>query len=398
MNDARYSLRRLNLLHALVQVMYWAAFASFSGFQTALFLSRGFTSTQAGLLAAVRSLAGIIAQPMIGGWADRHPKVGLRRILTLCLSLGICLSAVYAFTRPGFGGTVLMILALGMVDLNLYPLLDSMAVQFINAGVAVNYSFGRGIGSLAYALACVLLGTLSARLGVEVVLIIHIIFLFGLMAAVNLFPAPPKAAAAEKAEPTHSMLEILRHNRSFTLMLLGVFFSVASIMPVVNFLVKIIENRGGNEGHLGIALFIMAAAELPAALVFPWLHERFGSQRTMAVSVVFMALKPLVFLLTPSLPLLMAAQLIQLPGYGLFTPASVYYANESVPPADRVQGQAVMMTASNGLGFMAGNLMAGFIIDWGGIDTLLKVCCGVGAVGIAFALAALRAGNAASKR
>ena len=34
-------------------------------------------------------------------------------------------------------------------------------------------------------------------------------------------------------------------------------------------------------------------------------------------------------------------------GYGLFTPASVYYANENVSPADRVRGQAIMMMASN---------------------------------------------------
>lgn len=390
MNE-RDSLRRLNLLYALVQVMYWAAFSSFSGFQTALFLSRGFTSGQAGLLAAVRSLAGIIAQPVIGGWADRHPKVGLRRILTLCLSLGVCLSITYTCTRPGFFGTVLMILALGMVDLNLYPLLDSMAVQFINAGINVNYSFGRGIGSFAYAVSCVLLGSLSARFGVEVVLVVHVVFLLGLIAAVNLFPAPPQAAAAEQPEPTHSVWEILRHNRSFTLMLIAVFFAITAIMPVVNFLVTIIESRGGDESSLGIALFIMAAAELPAALVFPRLHERLGSQRTMVVSVIFMALKPLLFLLTPNLSALMLAQLIQLLGYGLFTPASVYYANESVPAADRVRGQAIMMTASNGLGFMAGNLMAGYIIDWGGIDHLLVVCCAIGAVGIGFALAAIRA-------
>ena len=388
-----YSLRRLNLLHALVQVMYWAAFAAFSGFQTALFLSRGFSSTQAGILAAVRSLAGIIAQPLIGRWADRHPQVGLRRILTLCLSFGIVLSIAYTYTRPGFLGTILMILALGMVDLNLYPLLDSMAVQFINAGIEVNYSFGRGIGSLAYAVSCAALGTLSARFSVEVVLVVHVVFLFGLMAAVNLFPAPPEQTAADQETPTHSVVEILRSNRSFTLMLIGVFFSIAAIMPVVNFLVTIIESRGGNESHLGLALFIMAAAELPAALLYPWFHRRLGSRRTMVISVVCMALKPLVFLLTPTLPALLAAQLIQLPGYGLFTPASVYYANESVPAADRVQGQAVMMMCSNGLGFMAGNLLAGCIIDFGGIDTLLKICCGVGAIGVGFSLAALRAGK-----
>ena len=397
MRESSYSLRRLNLLYTLVQMMYWAAFASFSGFQTALFLSRGFTSTQAGILAATRSFAGIIAQPAIGGWADRHPRAGLRRILTVCLCLGLCVSAVFFSTRSGFFGTALIILALGVVDLNLYPLLDSLAVQFINAGVDINYSFGRGVGSFSYAVACAVLGVLSARLGVESVLVFHMVFLVGLMAAVNLFPAPPKAAVPPKQEATHSVWALLRRNRSFTLMLIAVFFSIASIMPVVNFLVKIVESRGGNESHLGLALFLMGASELPAALLFPKIWRRLGSRRTLLLSIFFMALKPLAFLLTPNLPALLLAQVIQMPGYGLFTPASVYYANESVPPADRIRGQSIMMMCSNGLGFMVSNLMAGWVIDLGGIDALLKVCCVLGAVGILFALAAMRAEKAPSR-
>ena len=110
----------------------------------------------------------------------------------------------------------------------------------------------------------------------------------------------------------------------------------------------------------------------------------------MLLSVAFMAVKPLAFLAAPTLGLLMAAQLIQMPGYGFFTPAAVYYANESVPAADRVRGQTIMMTASNGLGGMAGNLLAGYVVDWGGVSALLWVCFGFGLLGTALALASVR--------
>ena len=165
MNASKPSLRRVNVLYTLVQLTYWAAFAAFSGYQTALLLGRGFSSGDAGVFAAIRCLAGIIAQPLLGGWADRHPQVPLKRILCVCLGLGLAVNAVFYCTRPGFWGSALIFLALGVLDLNIYPLLDSMAVQFINAGLDVNYSLGRGLGSLSYAVACVFLGRQSAAFG-----------------------------------------------------------------------------------------------------------------------------------------------------------------------------------------------------------------------------------------
>ena len=61
-------------------------------------------------------------------------------------------------------------------------------------------------------------------------------------------------------------------------------------------------------------------------------------------------------------------------GYGLFTPASVYFVNESVPEADRVRGQTVMMVASNGMGGMLGGVLAGWTLDLGGANLMLAAC------------------------
>ena len=83
-------------------------------------------------------------------------------------------------------------------------------------------------------------------------------------------------------------------------------------------------------------------------------------------------------------------QLLQMFGYGLFLPASVYYVNENVPAVDRVRGQAIMMMASTGLGGVFGNVIAGRIIDFGGVDGLIIFCIGSGVIGTLLALAALQ--------
>ena len=42
------SLRRLNGLYILLHLVYWAMFAAFAGYQTALVLGRGFSSADTG--------------------------------------------------------------------------------------------------------------------------------------------------------------------------------------------------------------------------------------------------------------------------------------------------------------------------------------------------------------
>ena len=125
-------------------------------------------------------------------------------------------------------------------------------------------------------------------------------------------------------------------------------------------------------------------------LLFTPLFHRFGAAGTLRMSICFMAVKPLLFLLAPSLFWILLVQPIQLLGYGLFTPASVYYANANVSPVDQVKGQSIMMIASNGLGAMFGNFLAGYAIDWGGVNAMLGMCLAFGVIGILFMLAAGR--------
>ena len=189
------SLQRVNFTYTLVQLIYWSLFAAFAGYQTALLLGRGFTSGQAGVFAAIRCLSGIVAQPLLGGWADRHRAIPLKWILNVCFALALAVNAVFYFTRPGFWGTAAIFVALGALELNAYPLLDSMAVQFINAGMEVNYSLGRGLGSFAYAVSCVVLGRQSTAFGVESVLWTHAALLVLLASLLSLLflslPADP---------------------------------------------------------------------------------------------------------------------------------------------------------------------------------------------------------------
>ena len=378
------SLRRLDGHYIAMQMGFWAMYAAVCAYQAALLQERGFTNSQAGMVIAVRCLAGIVCQPLLGGLADRRPDIPLRRIVGLSLAVslgaGICL---LLFPEMGLGGTLAVFAVLGALEISSYPLMDAMAIQFINAGMPIRYSLGRGLGSMAYAVVCVFLGLQVRHLGVETTLVTHA----GLMAleiilvvTYPLFPA--EAGTALKAEKPRSIPALLKYSPRFTLTLAGVLCGLTAVMPLSNFLVNIVESRGGESADLGVALFLMAGFELPAAVLFPKLMRRLGSRRILLLSMVFMLGKGAALLAARNLAGVLLAQPLQMLGYGLFTPASVYFVNESVPPADRVRGQTVMMVASNGLGGMLGSLLAGRLLDLGGVTMMLCFCMASGAAAV----------------
>lgn len=391
--------RRLDLHYIALQAGFWAVFAAICGYQAALLQGRGFTNSQIGMLIAVRCLAGIFFQPLLGGWADRHPNVPLKTIIDLSLALSLAVSLLFTFL-PGmnFLFTAAVFVVLGGFEISSYPLMDAMAIQFIRAGVPIRYSLGRGIGSFAYAVTCILLGLLVKRHGAESVLLIHAALMVLEMALVWSFPTCtfcPQAADTPEARP-HSIVEILRTNPRFSLMLLAILFSLTALIPLSNFLINILQAKGGGAEQLGLALFLMAASELPGSMVFARLRRRgIGSDRLLVLSLSFSAVKALALFLAPSVALILLAQPLQMLGYGVFTPASVYFVSESVPPADEVRGQTLMMVASNGMGGVMGSLLAGRALDAGlaagaGASWMLLVCLISACTGVILAFAALR--------
>ena len=209
------SLRRLDWHYMAMQIGFWAMFASIVGYQTALLLDRGFSNGEAGLMTSVRCLAGIVCQPLLGGFADRHPEFPLKRIvsLSMLLSLGV---SVWYWLAPGMGlgETALVWAVIGGLEVSSYPLMDAMAIQFINDGVPIRYSLGRGLGSLAYALTCVFLGFQVGRSGVESTLLTHVVLVAAEIALVATYPpyrGRPRARDAEGPRPQSALALLQSH-------------------------------------------------------------------------------------------------------------------------------------------------------------------------------------------
>jgi PPP family 3-phenylpropionic acid transporter len=389
------SARRLNYHYFMMQIGFFAMLAAICGYQATLLQSRGFSNAQIGAVISVRCVAGILCQPAMGGFADRHPEIPLKLIVSLSLFVSLCAGIALIFIPMGLCGVVAVFFMLGGFEISVYPFVDSMAIQYINAGVPIQYSLGRGIGSFSYAVMAILLGLIVGRRGVEATLPIHAGLVVAEIAIIALYPTfcnPPRHENDEKPSP-QSVFSLLRTNPKFTLMLIALFFGITGIVPMSNFLINVIKSRGGTDSSLGFALFLMAASELPIAFFFPRLLRRFGSTRLLLISLCFIILKSVFTLLSGSMAILLPIQLLQMVSYGLFTPSSVFFVNESVPEADRVRGQSLMMAATNGMGGVVGNLLAGGVLDLGGVNAMLIFCTVCGCAGTLLGWLASRMGR-----
>ncbi len=384
--------KHVNRMYCLLQIGYWGALGSFTAFQSAILLDRGFSSGDVGVFLALACLAGMISMPLIGSWADKHPEVPVKWLFAGLMIPTLAIHLLFWSSRPGWWGTAVIFLLIGMLETNSFPLIDSLAMQFVNAGMDIQYSLGRGLGAFGYAVVCVVVGQQTARFGIQTASLTHGVLIVVLIAIVALFPRFPKEALppAKEQKATHSALQVLRANPPYTLMLFGCFLGMTAAMPLGNFLVTMITELGGNSGHLGLAQFLMAASELPGAYLVQKLYRRYGGDKVMLLSLVFMIAKPALALASGSLTMLLLVQPIQMLGYGLFTPASTYYANENVAPEDRLQGQSLKMVITTGMGSMAGNLLSGWAIDIGGIPLMLIICIACGCAGLCLGLLAVR--------
>lgn len=385
--------KRVNRMYNLIQIGYFGMVASFEGFRAAMVLDRGFSSGDAGIFMALTNLAGLVAMPFLGSWADKHPEVPLKRLFALMMVPALAINFLFYFTRPGWWGTALIFLLLGVLEFNSTPLLDSMAMQYLDVGVNVNYSLGRGLGAFSYAVVCAAVGWQTARWGIQTALLTHGVLAVVMILLVVIFPELPKKAYVGAEKKTRSALEILRANIPYTVMLVACFFGMMSTMPTSSFLVNMITEQGGNSGHLGLAMFLMAASELPGGIMFHKLRGKLGTEKILLMVLCFAIVKSVLFLCVDSLFLLLAVQPVQMLCFGLFPAAITYFTNENIPPEDRVQGQTLKTVITMGMGGMVGCLFAGKAIDIGGTGLMLGLCAAFGAVGLLLGVYALRLGR-----
>lgn len=381
---------RLTANYALIQSIFNMAYCCIINFAAVFLLTRRFSNSEVGLVLTIANGLALISQPLVATFADKTRRLALRQIVTGLL--GVCLLAglLLMVTPASILATAILYILLICAFNSQGSLVVAMALEHINAGVPINFSLARGIGSFAFAILALLLGSLTNRYNGEIVMPVGIgISLVGII-LVSTFPKATQPVTANSGSATEQAVgfgEFARRNGRFMALLGSVALLYFSHTLINTYTIQIVKHVGGSNADMGITSAIGGFLELPAMALFPLLMNRIKQAGTILKwSGVFFVLKALFTLLAPNVWWIYAAQSLQFFAYAMFTPASVYYVNQVIREADKVKGQAGM-TMALGVSGMIGNFLGGIMLDAsGGVSFMLTAGLGVSLIGLVLVL------------
>lgn len=362
-------IRKANIQFAGVQSAYWVCFFCLFGFAVVQLEEKGFSNVEIGILLAVQSIVSIITQPVVSAYAEKHRKIPLKNFIMVQLIVSILAVASLYFLKHSMPAAILLFSAFGASIYSSLSLINAIAMQLTNAGIPINYGLGRGLGSLMFSVAGIIVGKLVQARGVVMIIPAFILcasIMFVIVALMTkppaLSPEIPKADSIRKSYAAGALV-FIRNNKVFFGFCLASAFLFASHACLNTYVPNIVTALGGNKEDQGITRSIAAFVELPIMMAGAFLAAKIRTKNLLIIASFFFTVKAVATVFTGSLWMLFAVQLLQMPAYALYLPASVYFANEITGEGDRVRAQAYVNAAGMGVGYVVGNLVGGALLD-----------------------------------
>lgn len=376
--------RQVDIHHAVMQGSYFAGFSAIWGFGPVLLLYWGLSNSTLGVITSLALLLPLLIQPALASLSDADPRWTSRR-LALVLSL-ITLAAAVAMMLLPEHKTVLLVsyAVIGVTLVSTSPFFNSMVMEYHLRGVSVNYGIGRGTGSTTYAIVALVMGFVLERRSPTVILPVLLAALAVQIVSIWSFRYPlPPAPAAQEGEPPQvlGVWGLLRKYPAFPVMLVGCALLQGGHNACNTYMIHIANKAGAGESLMGIVLAASAFTELPAMALFPRMRRRFSLRPLFLVCAAAFVAKNVLFLLAQSPVLLYIASALQFFEFGIFLPATVYYAAETLDAANQAKGQGLIHVFSNGVGPAVMTAIGGWLIDRTDINVMLAAMAAAALVG-----------------
>ncbi len=385
--------RKVNFQYTAVQSAYWMSFLPIGSFAVVLLQSKNFTDSEIGILLAIQSIASIAAQPAIAAFAGKNARIPLKRIVAALLIISAAVFSFMYFLPHLFIPALLIFTVMGATTSSVPAFVNAIAMQLNNAGIPVNYGIARGMGSMSFAVVGVILGKLIDMSGVDIVIpfyaaasLVTVAFLL----TMHTPPVPEPSDNAKSRAPKTGLFKFLMENKAYAGFCIASGLLFSSHAFINTFLPNITQNLGGSVTDMGITRSIAAACELPVMFIYSFLTQKFGSRRLLVVSGFSFFAKTMLTLLAPGIGFLFLLQILQMPAFGLYTPAAVQFSDQSVNDENRVRAQAISAVSGFGIGNVIGNLCGGFLLDLFGLVPMLICASIIAFLGFAVMLLSMR--------
>ena len=364
--------KKLTGAYACIQALYWMYFAAVMSFSGFFLLNGGFSNTQIGIIAAAAGIFSALLQPVLASYADRPDSPSLKKLIQIfyviqfLLGIGLFLSRSLILTGLLYGVSIALLQLLT-------PFINALGMESINQGHQLNFGLARGMGSVAYAGICYVLGIITVKTGAGSIPVSVMILTLMTLGCLIFFPfrkaQTSSKTSADSKEHTDPFLFFRKYKR-FSLVLIGCIFIYLSHVLLNNFSFQIVQGKGGGSSEMGTEAAIAAMCELPTLFLFGYIIKKIRCDILIRIAGIFFVLKSLGTFLAPGISVFYGIQIFQMLGWGLMTAASVYYVNAIMDPEDAIKGQAYF-TMTYTLGSVIGSFLGGALIDFAGVSSML---------------------------
>lgn len=365
-----------NLVNArAMYLFYYMAFGSLVPFISLFYERMGLSGVQIGTLAALPVFVMASTSLLWGMLADAYRLH--RRILSAAILLAP--AAVFMLSRStGYLNLLPWVFTYALFASPITPLLDGGALEAAGNSER-NYGELRVFGSIGWAAATWLIGTLIQRLGIHW-LFTGYIGLMGIAFFITLFQ--PARARLLQAPIRRSLRDLLAR-RGFPLFLLSVFCAALTLGTVSPFLSLYLDGIGASEGTIGLAWTLAAITEIPVMLGSGILVRRIKARGLLIVAFVVLAVRwfALSFIQNPFWALM--TQLLHGLSFGAYWIGAVNLVNDWAPEGLETTAMAVLTIVASGLASIVGSLLGGFFYDHLGMSLLFRLLSLVALIGLA---------------
>lgn len=369
----------LQLKYNLLHILYWLASCGINGYIAIFLKYKGLTGTEIGLVTGISCFTTIFLSPFVSSLTAKYKSLTIVRMLDLTfISMMLIFLAVSFLDLPKI---IIMLLYISLIALIIcdVPFLSTIAMNYIREGKSINFGLSRGMGSVSYAIAAVILGNLVDLFNPKV---LSLVFVIAAVLFIILIHSLPVTEEVQQETATNgSIFTIIKKYPLLTLLLIGFSLLLGAATTLGTYLIHIVENLGGNTTAYGIAIFLMAASEMPVMMVVPKLLQRYSAIALIIFGSIAYVVRNVLICIAPNIYVVFAGMLFQSISYGLLTAVITYYVSQLVTKEDEVMGQTLISVMTSGFGAALGNLTGGILVDNFGLSAMflfVEICSIVG--------------------
>lgn len=363
--------RNSQLCYIIVHLFYWTTYGFIHAFASRYLNLNGFTASQIGIILGLGHLASVALHPIVASIFERT-GIKLTHGISILYLLCAFFAAVVLFLPVSGLALALLMIAIYALISTVQPSLTTLTQSFDAADAPVHYGVARGLGSLIYAIVVAVMGWALSFISPLLLPAFYMTTMLLCVCFLCMLRIPEIKPIVKPVRSKETAASTLCAKPWFLFLLIATAGFSLNALVTGTYMNFIMEDIGGGDQEMGLAIAIAAAVECPAMFLYNRIAKKFGHRNMLVLCGWVWFIKCGLILIAPSPMTIYLAQTMQFAGYGFFVPANVRYIEEMLPPEAFLKGQSL-----SGAAFSAGSLIAvflgGFLIDLVGVRNTLLI-------------------------